>query len=101
MIFKGNGIIWDAEKDRALCNFQDGEFHTKDKRVMQLLQDYGLEYEYENGDEEVEESEDDSLGTDHKTPSIAELKAMLNEKGIRYNNDDNKKTLLNLLEGAE
>lgn len=96
MKFKGNGIVWDAEKDCALCIFQDGELHTKDKRVIQILQSHDFEYEAEDDDEE-----DDDQDTGHKAPSNAELKAMLDQKGIKYNNNDNKNTLLKLLEGAE
>ena len=87
MKFKGNGIIWDADKNCALCKFKDGELVTENDRVIKILSENGFEFE---------ESED-------AIPSLTvkELKALLGEKGIEYDAKAKKEELNKLLEGAE
>lgn len=87
MKFKGNGIIWDADNNCALCKFEDHELVTEDERVIEILKENGFEFE---------ESKD-------STPSITvkELKALLDEKGIEYDAKAKKEDLVKLLEGAE
>jgi len=37
MIFKGYGIVWDAENNTTLCEFIDGKLETIDERVIEIL----------------------------------------------------------------
>jgi hypothetical protein len=127
MRFKGKGIVWDPERNCALCQFQNGELHTTDKRTIQFLQKHGFEHEFEEGDiEEEEEPDDENDGTDQEdksdgadnqedgtdegkekpdekteVPSNDQLKALLDQKGIKYDKRANKETLTKLLQGAE
>ena len=38
MKFYGNGIVWDKEKNRALCQFEKGELETEDERIISILE---------------------------------------------------------------
>jgi hypothetical protein len=101
MLFRGNGMVWDPEKNCVLCTFKDGELHTKDKRVKEFLQDHDFEYEEEDGDldeDDQEEHKDDDKST---VLSNNQIKELLDKKGIEYDKKANKETLLKLLEGAE
>lgn len=89
MKFYGKGTIWDAENDRILCKFKDGEFETEDVRTIKLLADYGFKYEGELPEIEI---------TDLK---VAELKERLDEKGIEYDAKAKRDELIELLKGAE
>lgn len=91
MKFKGNGIVWDAENNCVLCQFNDEEFETEDERVIEILQDNDYEYE------EVEEVLESGI---YKM-KVAELKEMLDEKSIEYDSKAKKEDLIKLLEGAE
>jgi hypothetical protein len=48
--FTGTGIVWDAENDKALCTFENGEFYTDDKIVINKLKELGFGYEEESRD---------------------------------------------------
>lgn len=43
MKFYGHGIVWDADKDKPLCEFKDGVFETKTKRTIDKLTALGYE----------------------------------------------------------
>jgi hypothetical protein len=43
MKFYGNGIVWDKESNRNLCEFKDGELSTDDTRVMEILISLGYQ----------------------------------------------------------
>lgn len=47
MKFKGNGIAWDAIKDRVLCKFIDGQFETEDNQLIDDLKKNGYVLEDE------------------------------------------------------
>lgn len=69
----GKTIIWDAENDRILCRLGDLE----------------------------EVKEEDEVEVDIKDLKVAELKELLDEKGIEYDAKAKKDDLIELLEGAE
>lgn len=37
MKFYGNGIVWDGENNKTLCQFVNGEFETEDARIANKL----------------------------------------------------------------
>ena len=41
MLFKGNGGVWDKEKNKRLCKFVNGEFETEDIRTIEILAKLG------------------------------------------------------------
>lgn len=44
MLFKGNGIVWDGEKDKRLCAFNKASsLETEDPRVIKILKKLGYE----------------------------------------------------------
>lgn len=88
MKFKGQGNIWDAENNCILCRFKKGELETDDRRVIDMLISAGYEHDGELENKGVE-------------PTIKQLKAMLEEKGIEYDPKAKKEELIKLLEGAE
>lgn len=114
MVFKGNGVVWDAEKGRALCRFENGVLETNDSRVIDKLIDLGYEtggvviqdVEYrevvEDEEEVVEEEITEEVVEDIKNyeeMTNKELKAILEAKGYMNLDRKNKKQLLTMLEG--
>jgi hypothetical protein len=60
MIFYGNGVVWDAEKKRILCEFVDGIYITDDDREIKILM--GLDYQYKViGTPEIKEVEGETV----------------------------------------
>lgn len=64
MKFKGKGIVWDADNNRVLCKFKNGELETDDKHVIKTLLNAGYEYEGEIDvaieDDEFEDTPEDN-----------------------------------------
>ena len=47
MIFyseKKKEIVWDAEKEKALCQFEEGIFKTEDEKIIKKLKKLGYKY---------------------------------------------------------
>ena len=98
MKFYGNGIVWDAERSKALCNFgKEKEFETEDKRTIDILVKLGYERE-EVENEEVEEVEiEDKADLSDKT--VAELREMAKLAGFTGIYSKTKDELINMIEG--
>ena len=47
MIFKGNDVVWDADLNKELCKFNNGEFETNDYRLASILVKLGYEHDTE------------------------------------------------------
>lgn len=45
MKFYGNGIVWDGQKNRPLCEFKNGEFDTSDNCKIEKLIKAGYSHE--------------------------------------------------------
>jgi hypothetical protein len=43
MKFKGTGIVWDAQNNRALVEFENGVVETTDERIIKILKDNGFQ----------------------------------------------------------
>ena len=101
MKFYGNGIVWDKERNKALCTFKNGEFETKEDRVKDILLDLGYKHdgeiiedvEYEVTEEIVEDIKN------YEEMTNKELKAILEAKGYMNLDRKTKKQLLTMLEG--
>ena len=101
MKFYGNGIVWDKERNKALCTFKDGEFETKEDRVKDILLHLGYKHdgeiiedvEYEVTEEVVEDIKN------YEEMTNKELKAILEAKGYMNLDRKTKKQLLTMLEG--
>jgi len=99
--FYGNGIVWDKERNKALCTFKNGEFETKEDRVKDILLDLGYKHdgeiiedvEYEVTEEVVEDIKN------YEEMTNKELKAILEAKGYMNLDRKTKKQLLTMLEG--
>ena len=55
MKFFGTGIVWDKENNKALCQFEKGEYNTSEERKIQILSSLGYTYEAEKAEEKQEE----------------------------------------------
>lgn len=82
--FKGQGIVWDAEKNCILCKFKDEEFETEDTRTAEILKNAGYEFEGEIVKKPTE-------------PTNKQLMAILDEKGVEYDKKATKAELLELV----
>lgn len=47
MKFYGHGIVWDKDNNKSLCEFENGEYETNDKREITLLTELGFECDEE------------------------------------------------------
>lgn len=54
MEFKFNGVIWDTEADKALCEAENGVFKTDDESIIKKLLALGYK---EESKEEIKEEE--------------------------------------------
>ena len=57
MIFYGNGMVWNKEKDTLLCKFEKtgvrkGHLETMDSSLIKKLKDLGYKHEYTEKDME-------------------------------------------------
>ena len=82
MKFYGTGIVWNPDKEKALCQFVKGEFDTEEQDIIEKLIELGYEHDEvinttSCGD--VEPQFIDGL----KQPPDEELKALAKAKGIK------------------
>ena len=103
MKFYGNGIVWDAERSKALCNFgKEKEFETEDKRTIDILVKLGYERE-EVENEEVENEEVEEVEIEDKADlsdkTVAELREMAKLAGFTGIYSKTKDELINMIEG--
>lgn len=104
MKFFGNGLVWDIDKNKVLCKFENGEFEIEDTRVINKLID--LKYEHEGVVEDALQQEENEkteeiveYKIDYSEKTNAELKKILESKGYKDLQRKNKKQLLELIEG--
>ena len=69
MKFYGNGIVWDAKKNKPLCKIKK-ELETDDEYIIKELKRLG--YAYEKSEEKTE-----------KVLTVAELKKIAKNKGVK------------------
>lgn len=102
---KDNLIVWDKLKNKALCKFNNGVFETNDKYIIDRLIE--LEYKHDKviddgrkaeqgygGRQEVKGEQEE---IDYSTMTNAELKEILDSRGIKYSNRASKSDLLELI----
>jgi hypothetical protein len=65
MVFKGNGIVWDKERNKALCEFKNGVFETEDERTIKLLKEI-----YPDEIKEIEPIKEEIKEPINKTPPM-------------------------------
>ena len=70
--FFGNGIVWDKEKNKTLCEFKNGTYTTNDERTKKVLNLLKYKVDY---DDEIVIVEDE--------PNLDELKAYCKEQGYK------------------
>lgn len=91
-----NLIVWDAERDKPLCQFIEGVCQTADKRVIAKLKEQGYECVDDGGCEEGESAPSglSSLG-------IADLRKLAGKAGIKAYSLLSKVELVEALEAKE
>jgi hypothetical protein len=85
MVFYGNGIVWDAVKNKNLCKFIDGKYETDSDDIIQHLIKLGFNYENEVIKEDIKLKEldrVDKINIEYKELNFADLKKKAKEKGI-------------------
>ena len=111
MKFFGNGVVWDAERSKALCRFdKSGELETDDKRICDKLVELGYKHDGEIIDVEYEKVEEvvtvieeekevvEDIGN-YEAMTNKELRKILEDKGYMNLERKNKTQLLTMLEG--
>ena len=99
MIFYGKGKVWDAPKKRALCEFTNGVFETKDLRTIGILKKIG--FAYDGKEESLEESFASDKADGYIEKNVKELRAIAKHRGIPIPNNSKKSEIINLLREAE
>lgn len=56
MKFYGNGIVWDGQKNRPLCEFKNGEYETSDNYKIDKLIKAGIRHDPEKSKELLKQS---------------------------------------------
>lgn len=79
-IFSGKGIIWDAEKDKVLCRFENSRYETEDKREIEILT--GFDGVVLVGEDAVFEEVKEPVKRKRRTKAEMEEETLLNEKEI-------------------
>jgi len=92
MKFYGNGSVWDKERNKALCRFQDGEYETDDERTVNLLIKGG----YKHDGRETEPRHEERQETE-KEPTFPELRKQAKEAGIEGYGKMKKQELIEAL----
>ncbi|MBD1223287.1 hypothetical protein [Virgibacillus halodenitrificans] len=96
MNFKGNGLVWDKEKNKLLCKFENGKYETDDKREQKILDDLG--YESDGYNDEIEDYKDLSA-SQLKRVNNDDLRAYLDKHEVEYTEDATKDDLIALIKG--
>jgi hypothetical protein len=110
--FKGNGVVWDAERGKNLCKFEgggfkegvwhEGEFTTDDPRTIELLQNYptvpadAMKYYLEEKAKKEAEAAADT-GDNYEEMTVAELKTFAKENNIDLEDAKKKADIIALL----
>ena len=99
MIFcqTGKKVLWDANKNRLLCKFENGEFETEDPYTINRLMEMGTAYIKEEIDVGVEKE----IGVDFEDMNIKELRKYAKEKEYKGWSNYDKATLLKFLKEKE
>ena len=76
-----NLIVWDAQKEKALCKFKNNECETDDPYIIERLKGYEV---IGNGrEEEQDEEEQDEEEQEDKEQQVEDLRQEAKEKGIK------------------
>lgn len=89
-------VLW-GKNEKALCRFKNKKCDVKDEKIIKELIDLGYKHEEVKVEEtkRVIDEKVENIYLENKTN--AELKTLLDEKGIEYDKRANKATLLKLL----
>ena len=111
MKFYGQGVVWDKENDKHLCQFVNGEFETDNERTATLLHTLGYRSESDGwktfeGDEKRQEVKaeqskseaDKSINLEEMT--FFELKEAAKAKGLTVGHKS-KADLIDMLREGE
>lgn len=93
MKFYGNGLVWDKERNKALCKFTSGEFITDDTNIIEKLKK--LNFDFDDINNESEKTDNDNV--DYSALSYQELKKIAKEKGIKLERSMKQEDILNEL----
>lgn len=111
MKFKGNGIVWSPEENKALCKFTKGSLETEDPALITKLKTLGYKQIIEEETELLDSNEDQTQPEEIDAPEqtqttenqntisddFKELRQLAKEKGIAGYMNKTKVELQNLL----
>jgi len=102
LIFKGTGIVWDAENNKRLCKFFGGEYKTANVREIRILEAAGYRsvddgIQAEQGDTERPEVEAEQ--EDYSEKTVKELRQIARERKIKDYYIMSKDELIEALKG--
>ncbi len=109
--FKGNGVVWDAAREKSLCKFksigyvesvwQVGEFTTDDPRTIELLKNYptvpadAMKYYWEEKEGNGQTKTEDNF----EGYTVKELKSFAKNNNIDLGDARKKAEIIVLLRG--
>ena len=92
-----NLIVWDAQKEKALCKFKNNECETDDPYIIERLKGYEV---IGNGrEEEQDEEEQDEEEQEDKEQQVEDLRQEAKERGIKGWNNMKPENLKKKLRG--
>lgn len=107
MKFYGQGVVWDKENDKQLCQFVSGEFETDNERTATILHTLGYRSEsdgwktFERNEERQEvKAEQAKTETDYEEMTFLELKEAAKAKGFTVGHKS-KADLIDMLREGE
>lgn len=98
IIFYGKGMVWDKQKNKLLCKFENGEYKTEDKHEQSVLKN--LEYEHEEIKKVVPDLSN-ATEEDLKKVNKDDIKAYLDQGNVQYDSKATKEDLVALIVGDD
>jgi hypothetical protein len=80
MKFYGHGIVWDKDKNKALCKFINGEYETDDSIIIDKLKELNFVFDGIDTNETIKSENKNDI--DYEALEYKDLKKIAKDCGI-------------------